>query len=333
MYELLKKLTATAAVSGREGKLADLLETLIALYADEVKRDTLGNLIAVRRGSGDQGEKKKILLSAHMDEIGFFVTYIEASGLLRITPVGAVDFTASAMERVVSETGVKGLLVRAANADKNFSFDQFYIDIGATDRKDAERRVTVGDFFTAESGVTRLMHKRVAGRPLDDRAGCAVLLKVAEEIAKTGCRDDLYYVFSVQEEVGCRGARTAAAGISPDFAITFDMTSTGDVPGAKPMACKLGGGAAIKLKDGSVITDAELSDALRDTAKKNGIPVQYEVVGEGATDSSAIQSAGFGCRVAALSVPARYLHSGVETCDLSDMEACARLAVAFLSGK
>ena len=329
MYELLKKLTSVSSVSGREDKIAGTLEQLIAPFADEVSRDALGNLIAVRRGGGK--EKKKVMLCAHMDEIGFFVTYIEDNGYLRITPVGGISFVASAFDAVISENGVRGVLAQDGDADKNFAFDKFYIDIGAKNKKDAERRVRVGDYFTVVPALAKLMHSTVCGRPLDDRIGCAILLKVAERMANADCPDDLYYVFSVQEEVGCRGAKTAAFGISPDEAIVFDVTRTGDVPGATPMACKLGGGAAIKLKDSSLICDAGLCETLAETAKQNKIPYQYEILTAGGTDTSSIQLSGCGCRAAALSVPSRYIHTGSEVCDLSDANACVDLTAAYLT--
>lgn len=331
MYELLKKLTTVSSVSGREGKIADAIEKFIAPYCDSVSRDVLGNVIACRHGSGQN--PKKIMLSAHMDEIGFFVTYIEKNGYLRVASVGGIDYVASAFSEVISENGVRGVLAKddGDKEKKKFTFDQFYIDIGAEDKRDAERKVRVGDYFVLVPHVAKLMHQRILGRPLDDRLGCCVLLTVAKQMAALERSSELYYVFTVQEEVGCRGSKTAAFGIGPDEAIVFDVTGTGDVPGADPMACKLGGGAAIKLKDASLICDAELAGALAETAKANRIRYQYEILTYGGTDTSSIQVAGCGCRAAALSVPTRYIHTGCEVCDLNDARACVDLTVAYLT--
>lgn len=328
LYHTLQELCAVPSVSGREDGIRALLAEKILPYAHEVRIDALGNLIAKKQGTG---EAPSVMLCAHMDEIGFLVTFVEENGMLRIAPVGGIHFAASAYCEVVSEKGVSGVLVpedKVKAAD--YAAGKFLIDIGATDRKDAEKKVSVGDFFVARGGVRRLMHRRVAGRPLDDRIGCALLLSLAEELWEASTEADIYYVFSVQEEVGCRGSLTAAFGIAPDYGLCFDVTRTGDVTGAAPMACKLGGGAAVKIKDSSVICHEEVVDTLCRLAEEGKIPYQREILTAGGTDTSSMQLAGGGCRAGALSIPTRYIHSGVETCDLGDAEACADLAAAFV---
>ncbi len=328
LYQNLQELCACPSVSGREEGIRALLSEKILPYAHEVRMDALGNLIAKKKG---QGEAPSVMLCAHMDEIGFLVTFVEESGLLRIAPVGGIYFSASAFSEVVSEKGVNGVLVpedKVKAAD--YAAPKFLIDIGATDRKDAEKKVSVGDFFVVRGGVRRLMHRRVAGRPLDDRVGCAVLLSLAEELWETPTEGDVYYVFSVQEEVGCRGALPAAYGIAPEYGLCFDVTRTGDVPGGVPMACKLGDGAAVKIKDSSVICHEEVVRELCRLAEEQKIPYQREILTAGGTDTSSMQLAGSGCRAGALSIPCRYIHSGVEMCDLGDAEACADLASAFV---
>ena len=328
LYSLLGELCAPTSISGREDGIRALLAEKILPFADEVRMDNLGNLIAKKKG---EGEAPSVMLCAHMDEIGFLVTFIEEDGMLRIAPVGGIYFSASAYTEVVSENGVCGVLVpEAKTKPEEYGALKFYIDIGATDRKDAERKVAVGDCFAARSGVRRLMHSRITGRPLDDRVGCAVLLAVAEELWQEKTEGDVYYVFSVQEEVGCRGAMTAAFGIAPDYGLCFDVTATGDVPGASPMACKLGDGAAIKIKDRSVICHEEVVASLCALAEEQKIPHQKEILLAGGTDTSSMQLAGSGCRVGALSIPTRYIHSGVEMCDLKDADACAELAIGFI---
>lgn len=331
LYTTLKELCTCPSVSGREQRIREKIKALVTPFCDECKTDKLGNLIAVKRGDG---EGKKIMLAAHMDEIGFLVTFIEDSGMIRVAPVGGISFTAAAYSPVVSENGVKGAVVPDEKTKpEEFKADNFYIDIGAKNKKRAEAQVKIGDFFVLTPRLERLSGGRVCGRPLDDRVGCAVLLAVAESLANLKTKDDIYYVFSVQEEVGCRGAMTAAFAIAPDVALCVDVTATGDVPGATPMACSLGGGAAVKIKDASVICDESLTAELCRIAKDKGIKFQREILLFGGTDTSSMQLAGAGASVGALSVPTRYIHTGSETCELSDAEACAALAVEYIKAR
>ena len=327
-YGTIQKLCSCPSISGREAAIRGLLSELILPFANEVKVDELGNLIAKKSGKGGA---PSIMLCAHMDEIGFLVNFIEDDGMIRVAPIGGISFAASAYSQVISENDVRGVLV--PNGDlkpADYKADGFYIDIGAKNKKEAERRVSIGDFFAVEGGIRHLMGQRICGRPLDDRVGCAILLDVAEKLFATDTEGDVYYVFSVQEEVGCRGSMTASFAIAPDHALCFDVTATGDTPSAKAMACKLGGGAAIKIKDSSVICSEEVVTSLVALAEENGIPYQREILTFGGTDASSMQLSGAGCLCGAISVPTRYIHSGVETCDMSDIQACADLAVAYV---
>ena len=301
---------------------------MILPYVDEARVDALGNLIAKKCGKGEGGS---VMLCAHMDEIGFLVNFIEDSGMLRVATIGGISMSASVYSEVLSEKGVRGVLVPNADTKPaDLKADKLYIDIGAKSKKEAERRVSIGDFFVQKGSLTRLMGKRVAGRPLDDRVGCAVLLDIAERLSDVDTEGDVYYVFSVQEEVGCRGSMTAAFGIAPDYALCFDVTATGDTPSATAMACKLSGGAAVKIKDNSVICSEEVVAKLCAIAEEKRIPYQREILTFGGTDTSSMQLSGGGCLAGALSIPTRYIHSGVEVCDLADAEACVRLAVEFI---
>ncbi len=331
MLNLIKTLTAVRGISGREKAVSDKLLSLMAPLTDKCYNDPMGSLIAYKQGIAPDGERKKIMLCAHMDEIGFLVTFIEGSGMIRVAAIGGINYVAAAYSTVVFGNGVKGILVpEAGTAASDLKQEKMYIDIGAKDKKEAERKVSIGDFCALEGKVTRLCGRRVAGRPLDDRIGCAVLVKIAEQIKETPVADDVYFVFSVQEEVGVRGAKTAAYAIAPDFAFAYDVTGTGDSIGAKPMACSVGGGAAIKLKDASVICDYELAQELAEVAKANEIKYQFEILLAGGTDTSSMQTAGAGARVGALSIPTRYIHSGVEMLDAADADACVALTVAWL---
>ena len=332
MLNMMKTLCAVRGVSGYEKAVSDKLLPMIAPYTDKVWSDAMGNLIALKRGTAPDGERRRIMLCAHMDEIGFLVTYIDDKGYIRVAPIGGINYVAAAYASVTFANGTKGILVpEAGTAAGDIKQDKVYVDIGAKDRKEAERKVKIGDFCALDGKITRLCGKRITGRPLDDRIGCAMLVKIAETMASTPCRDDVYFVFSVQEEVGLRGSKPAAYGIMPDIGIAFDVTLTGDVPGAKPMACAVGDGAAIKIKDASVLCDRALVEELTAVAKEQGIKHQFEVLLAGGTDTAAMQMTGAGARAAALSVPTRYVHSGVEMLDLADAEACVKLTAAWLT--
>lgn len=331
LYQTIKELCLCPSISGREDKIRALLSEKIAPFADTVETDALGNLIAKKRGNRAGA---RVMLCAHMDEIGFLVTFIEDDGWVRVAPVGGIRATSSVGSFVVSEKGTRGVLVAEDGVKPaDLAVDKTYIDIGAKSRRETERRVAIGDFFVCRPELARLAGNRIAGRPLDDRVGCAVLLDVAERLSDGDFAGEIAYVFSVQEEVGCRGALPAAFGLAPDYALCFDVTGTGDVPGAKTMACKLGGGAAVKIKDSSVICHAGLVETLCTLAEEKGIRYQREILLYGGTDTSSMQLAGGGTRAGALSIPTRYIHSGVETCDLSDVTACADLATAFVKSE
>ena len=332
MYNTLKKLLPTTpSVSGREATVRGVIEGLMRPLVDEISVDAMGNLICRKRGSAKAPQK--VMLCAHMDEIGFIVNFVEENGFLRVAPIGGISYTAAAFAEVVFESGLRGVLVpEAGDGSKEApKAEKCLVDIGASSRKEAERRVKIGDCCALLPHVSKLNANRIVGRPLDDRIGCACLVKIAEVLSAP--TDDIYYVFSVQEEVGCRGARPASFGISPDVALIYDVTGTGDEQGAKPMAVKLGGGVAVKIKDNSVICHTELVQELLDTAKREGIVAQCEILTYGGTDTSSVQMTGFGCRAGALSIPCRYIHSGVEMLDLRDAEAAVSLTVSYLGGQ
>ncbi len=329
MYNTLKQITLVHGVSGKEHRVANKIQELIAPYCDGSYIDALGNLIAVKHGNGEN--PKKIMLCGHMDEIGFIVNFVEDSGFIRVAPIGGINWVACAFGEVVSENGVHGVLVpNSGTKASDFAPDLFYIDIGADSKKNAERRVKIGDTFVLKSNISKLKASRVIGRPLDDRVGCAIVVEIARRIAEAPVADDVYYVFSVQEEVGCRGSKTAAFEVAPDLSLTFDVTGTGDTAGSKPMAVKLGGGAAIKIKDMSVICDVDIVEKLDKLSKEKNIKAQLEILAYGGTDTSSIQMTGAGARAGALSIPSRYIHSGVEMIDMNDVRACVDLAVEFI---
>lgn len=326
MYTLLKDLVKPLGVSGREDGIRAVIEEKIAPYVDEVYTDALGNLIAHKKGAPGA---KKLMLAAHMDEIGFFVTDVDDAGRVYFSNAGGIRYEAAAYSEVIFENGTRGILV--ANDDaKTPAADNCYVDIGAKSRREAERRVKTGDTFAVVSNLRRVSGGRVVGRPIDDRVGCAVLIEAASRVKES--KYDVYYVFTVQEEVGCRGSKTASYAIMPDVAVAVDITKTGDVPGAAKMAVKLGGGAAIKIKDRSVICSPALVDEMISTCKANDIKYQLEILTQGGTDTSQMQSAGAGCSAGCISIPTRYAHTPLEMIDMSDVEACTALAVKLIEG-
>ena len=328
MLNILKNLNATPSVSGREKAISDKILTYIAPLTDKAWEDAMGNLIAYKRGNGT--DRKKIMLCAHMDEIGFMVTHIDERGFIRVANVGGINYVSACYSYVVSEKGVRGILVPEANTQPNdLKPEKVYIDIGVKDKKEAEKKVRIGDFFVCESSVSKI-GKKICGRPIDDRIGCAIMIKIAEKLMGDDCKNDVYYCFSTQEEVGARGSKAAAYSIDPDCGLSIDVTGIGDIPGAKTMECSVGGGAAIKLKDQSVICDSEIVDKLTELAKANNIKYQYEILIMGGTDTSSIQLNRGGVKAGALSVPTRYIHSNVEMVDMNDCDACVDLAIAFI---
>ena len=327
LYTTLKKLCLVSSVSGREAKIREEIKNIIAPFVDSIETDALGNLIALKKGAGD----KKIMLCAHMDEIGFIVNFIEENGMLRVGNLGGIRLAAASYTMVVSENGVRGAL--CANSDvkpEDYKNDVMYIDIGAQSRREAERYVSIGDTFVCAPSLTKLCGSRVCGRPIDDRVGCLALLEISERLASVETDASIYYVFSVQEEVGCRGSKPATFAIAPDIALCFDVTSTGDTPNATPMACSVGKGVAVKIKDNSVICHSGLVNELCDIAKRENIPYQREVLTFGGTDTSSMQLTGLGSVAGALSIPTRYVHSGVELCDMKDVKACIDLAEKYI---
>ena len=327
LYTTLKRLCLTSSVSGSEEKIRAEISSIISPLVDEVSTDALGNLIALKRGKGD----KKIMLCAHMDEIGFIVNFIEENGMVRVGTLGGIRLAAASYTMLISDKGVKGAL--CANADAkpaDYKNDVMYIDIGAQSKREAERYVSIGDTFVCAPSLTRLCGSRVCGRPIDDRVGCLALLELAERFSGVDTDASIYYVFSVQEEVGCRGSKPATFAIAPDIALCFDVTATGDTPNATPMACSVGKGVAVKVKDNSVICHSGLVSELCELAKSEKIPYQREVLTFGGTDTSSMQLTGLGSVAGALSIPTRYVHSGVELCDMKDVKACIDLAEKYI---
>ncbi len=316
MFALLKKLVTASGVSGDEGEISSVIEKEIASYVDSVRTDAMGNLICFKKGTAKNA--KKLMFAAHMDEIGFMVSFIDEKGFLRVSKMGGINYNAAAFSEVLFKNGTRGVIVPDARVGaKDYRPEVFYVDIGAKSKKDAERRVAIGDTCRVAPSLTRLAGARVTGRPIDDRIGCLMLIEAAKA-AKT-FENDTYFVFTVQEEVGVRGAKTSAFGIAPDYAVAADIGGSGDVPNSAPFEVVLGKGIAIKLKDGMVICHQKMIAAMKEAATAKKVPFQLEILESGGTDTCMLQQAAGGCVAGALSIPTRYGHSAVEVVDLNDV--------------
>ncbi|GHV06911.1 aminopeptidase [Clostridia bacterium] len=322
-FKTQKELAKIFAPSGRESELIHHIADLARPFADELRIDALGNLIVLKKGSSG----KKLMLSAHADSIGLVVTFIDEKGFLRFCPVGGLQIDAVLNNSVRFSNGTIGVVStdgKVKTADRKLS--DLFIDIGAKDEKSARKLVNVGDFAVYHA-ETRLIGTNIVSPYLDDRIGCVVLLQVLSMLQNP--QRNVYFVFSAQEEVGCRGARTAAYDIKPDAALAVDICYAGDAPEASPFgAAKLGGGAAIKYRDNSLIGHPELIKWLETLAKKGKITVQRDVMSFGGTDAGAIAITRAGVPSCAVSVPTRYAHTPIETAALADVEACSLLLAA-----
>jgi len=327
MFNLVKRLTDTFGVSGNEEDIREVIKSEITGHVDDIYVDPLGNLIAVKKGT-----KKKIMLAAHMDEIGIMATFIDEKGFIRFANVGWVSQYYALCQRVKFRNGTIGAVFYEEKLEemKNLKLSKMYIDIGAKNREDAEKRVRIGDTacFVGEAVQEGDM---IISKSLDDRSGCAVLIKTIKELPET--ENELYFVFTVQEELGLRGAKTSAFGIMPDMAIAVDVTDTGDTPECELMEVKCGGGPAIKIKDRSIMVHPDVKRLLEESARELGIPYQYEVLEKGGSDPGAIHLTGGGIPSGAVSIPCRYIHSPVETVNINDLENAVKLLKKCITKK
>ena len=324
MKDLLKKLSETYGPSGREEKIRQVIAGEIKDFVDEVFTDPLGNLYAVKKG-----KSTKIMVAAHMDEIGIIVTYIDKDGFLRFSNVGGVSPQILLGQRVTFGNGVVGSIgVEKLDDIKKLTLDKLYIDIGAKNKEEAEKLVKIGDIATYDREAA-VMGTRVIGKAMDNRAGCAVVIEALRRLRET--ENEIYAVFTTQEEVGLRGSRTSSYRINPDLGLAVDVTLVGDTPEPPALNVALGKGAAIKVKDASVICHPKIKAMLSELAAKHKIPVQMEVLTAGGTDAGAIHLTREGVPSGVISIPCRYVHTPVEMVDLDDMENSVKLLTAFLS--
>lgn len=319
--ELLAKLTQCFSPSGREDKIRRLIAEQVEEYVTDVYTDPMGNLICRKKGNG-----KRLMLAAHMDEIGFMVTHIDDCGFLRFTNVGGISPANCVNRGVVFENGTAGVISYEKSV-KDLTLDKMYIDIGADCRRAAEERVQIGDMAVC-SGEYTPMGGCAAAKSMDDRAGCYALIRAIQ--TAQSCPNDLYAVFTVQEELGLRGAKTAAYNVEPDMGIAIDVSMVGDTPESAKHSLSLGKGPGIKIKDASFIIHPKAREFMLKGAREAQIPYQLEAAQRGGTDAGAIHLSGGGVPSGTISIPTRYIHSPREVVSLADVENTALLAAKLI---
>lgn len=324
---LLKQLTQLWGVSGFEQEVAHFIEKEAAPYADEIMTDAVGNLIVLKKGSGS-GHGKRIMFAAHMDEIGFMVKKIESDGRLRVCNLGW-NWTGSAYNsRVRFQNGMTGVVSCQGTIEEAANnAGKLYIDIGAASKEDALKYVNVGDACGYMGEYLSLKNERICSKSLDNRIGCYQLLEALKE--NQGSPNDIYYVFCVQEELGCRGSKPAAERIQPDIGVAVDISPAHDYPCDLEGSNEVDGGIGIKICDPSVVCDRDVVQAMLDCCEAQNIPYQREVIDKGGTDASSMNLSRFGVRAGGIVVVTRYPHCQSAVASKKDIEAGVDLLDAF----
>jgi endoglucanase len=338
----LQTLSDAFGVAGFEDEVRETIEQLISPYVDEIRTDPLGNLIATRKG----GTNTTLMLDAHMDEVGFIVKWIEDTGYLRFTPIGGWDTRILPSHRVEiltrageKRTGVIGAapphILKEEERKKPIPLEQMFIDVGASSQREAaELGIHIGDPLTIHYPFTELRSGYVTGKAFDDRAGCAVMIETARRLTETDLSVNLALSFVISEEVGSRGARTAAYQVNPDLALALEGTIGADMPGVseESQPVRLGRGPAITVADRTIIVPKRIIQALERAAEGKAITYQYKLPTYGGTDAGAIHTTRAGIPSGVVSVPCRFIHSPTSTMRLNDFENTVRLIVEFIDG-
>lgn len=324
---MLKTLCELPGISGDEGKVHQFIEEQMRPLVDRVETDKMGNLICFKKGTGNR--RAKLMLSAHMDEVGLIVTGITKEGYLRFQTVGGIDSRVLVSKRVrVGNDGIPGVIgTKPAHMLRGkegvvLSPKELFIDLGTTEQQ-AKELVCLGDSVVFDSDFVPFGDDRIKAKALDDRVGCYLLMQLAEQ----SFPNDIAFVFTVQEEVGCRGAAVAAYGSKPDFALVVEGTTCSDVPGTEDhqFSTHMGSGPALSILDGGAYADREMTGFLYQTARDHALPIQYKQTTMGGNDSRAIHLSGEGVRTAAISIPCRYLHAPASVVAKADVDACLQL--------
>lgn len=332
---MLQKLTNAFGPSGYEDEVRNIIRLEMEKYCDEVYEDIIGNLICHKKGN--LINNKSIMLTAHMDEVGFIINYVTDKGYLKFQTVGGIDPDVLISKKVVigenKVCGVIGTKPVHQNKDgnNNLKISDLYIDIGATSKDTALKCVEIGDYACFDSEYIEFGEGFVKAKALDDRVGCYTMINIAKRCPSA----DIYYVFAVQEEVGHRGAIIASKKINPEFTIILEGTTCSDVPGTDEFgfSTHIGEGPAISIRDGGCYSDVDLTCEIIDFAKKNKLKCQYKQTTMGANDASAVQLSNNGIKVAAISVPCRYIHSQANVAKLSDIRLMEDILFTFIESK
>lgn len=337
--KLLKELCECAGIPGREARLREIVRRELAPLADELRVDALGNLVAIKKAS--RGRKtKKLMIAAHMDEIGFVVSHIDDKGLLRLVPLGGHDPRNMVAQRVIVSGPKKDLpgllypglrpphIATPSDADRKLTVKDFIVDLCLPAAK-VKREVEVGSMVTIQRDFAEI-GDGVSCKAMDNRVALYLMVRAMQQAKSFGC--EVHAVATVQEEIGLRGAQVGAFGIEPDMGLALDTTLAVDIPGVAPheQVTQLGAGAAIKLLDSSAISHPGMVAHLKALAKKRKIKHQLEILPLGGTDAGAMQRVRAGVPVATISVPTRYIHTSVELVNKKDLNAGVDLLTAFV---
>ena len=328
MKKTLMTLLNTYGASGREDAVREVIAEMARPYCDQMHTDALGNLICIRRAAKEGG--RRVMVSAHMDHIGFIVIDADENGFLRVHNAGGISKRASINRHVVFANGVHGVV---SNETEDFSADDgkmsnLFIDVGAKDREDALSMVNLGDVAVYAPDAFELANGMIAAPAMDDRVGCAIALEAMKALG--ACENEVAFVFSAQEELGLRGARTAAYAVDPQIGLALDVTLSGDTPKGAKIAVRAGHGPCVKVRDSSLVAAPRVVAGLEKAAQRAGVCVQREVLLSGGTDAGAIQTTRAGVLAGAISIACRYVHSACETVSLADCEGAAKLLAEFL---
>lgn len=324
---MLSTMTKIWGISGQETNVSDYIIEQVKDYADSIVRDAMGNLIVMKKGYGEN--RKRIMAAAHMDEIGLCVLKIMDNGFLKVRQIGGVSPHTSYMNRVVFKNGTYGTVgsTEPIQNVKAGEINKLYIDIGAADKEEAEKYVKVGDCAVFCADLVPLAGRNVMAKAFDDRVACYIQVEALKQM-KTPYHD-VYFVFTVQEEIGLFGAVTSAERVQPDLGIAVDVTGSFDIPGVDNGNAVLGKGAAIKMNDASVLCDVEMVEAMIQCAKDNEIAYQLDSLAAGGTDAGGINRSNAGVKAVGISIPTRYCHAPNSIVNLDDVDACIALLKAY----
>ncbi|MFO7938821.1 MAG: M42 family metallopeptidase [Bacteroidales bacterium] len=330
-FNLLKKISETPGAPGYEERIRNLIIQEVSPFVDNVETDNLGNVMAIKKGK----DRKRVMLAAHMDEIGFIVSHIDDNGFVRFHPLGGFDPKTLTAQRVIIHgkkdlTGVMGSkpihVMTPEERKKEAKVSDFFIDLGLS-KEEAEEWIEIGNPITRERELIEMGHC-VNGKSLDNRISVYILIEVLKQLKNTELPYDVYAVFTVQEEVGIRGAQVATQHIQPHFGFAIDTTIAYDVPGSQPheQVTQLGKGAGIKIMDSSAIADYRMVRYMKETAKKHKIPWQPELLPAGGTDTANVQRMSKqGAIAGAVSIPTRHIHQVIESVHTDDIAAGTQL--------